>query len=78
MTATNIRNNMTIVNLDNGSHILVSYSTNVAVVTAGGQFVKLWDGYSATTMRHINDFRALYGFDKMNKAKWIGLPIQNI
>lgn len=37
---------------DNGDICLISYSTLVARIH-NGNFEKLWDGYSATTMRHI-------------------------
>lgn len=35
---------------------LQSYDTIVCFLSYGGTFIKLWDGYSLTTMRHINSF----------------------
>lgn len=35
---------------------LRSYNTIVCYVDAFGIFHRTWDGYSATTMRHINSF----------------------
>lgn len=68
-----IRDNMHIVRESNGDTTLISYTTPVAGVTTDGQFKKLWNGYSATTMRHINDFRFMYGFDKLSKSEWVEL-----
>lgn len=60
---------------------LKSYETIVAVVelkTADGNptFHRTWSGWSATTARHINAFRALYGFDAINKAAWQAMPTE--
>ena len=53
---------------------LRSYWTNVcAYDTATGMFFKLWDGYSATTLRHINIFREYFGLPKLSKREWIEL-----
>lgn len=53
----------TVIETDDGETILQSYDTQVCKITADGKFIRLWDGYSATTMRHINSF-----------LKYIGLP----
>lgn len=51
---------------------LRSYRTNVcAYDTATCVFFKLWDGYSATTMKHINIFRNYFGLPKLSKREWI-------
>ena len=60
-----------------GETFLKSYETEVAKIDKGGNFVKLWNGYSCTTMNHINDFRTLYGFDTLNKKGWDSLPCAN-
>lgn len=40
---------------------LRSYSTNVCTYnTATGEFKRLWSGYSATSMRHVNAFIDTY------------------
>lgn len=49
---------------------LVSYFTDVCAI-AGTDFIKLWDGYSATTMKHINAFCDLIGRAGFNKRSWI-------
>lgn len=51
---------------------LQSYNTYVCEIS-GGKFRKLWGGYSATTMKHINLFREYYGFPKLSKREWIEL-----
>ena len=52
---------------DDGSETLYSYGTPIVKKTADGDLVKLWNGWSATTGRHINAFCGL------NKAAYIAL-----
>lgn len=51
-----------------GSETLYSYNTPIIKRTAAGELVKLWDGWSATTGRHIAAFCGL------NKAEFTALP----
>ena len=44
-----------------GETVLQSYSTEVCKINASGEFVRLWGGYSVTTMRHINAFIEMFG-----------------
>ena len=61
---------------DNGDMYLRSYNTIVAQITATGQFNRLWDGYSATTMRHVNAFvNQFYDANAGGKAWWDGLEV---
>lgn len=53
-----------------GETLLQSYNTEVCKVTSSGQFVRLWSGYSATTMRHVNSFLDLVGIAGGGKAWW--------
>ena len=46
---------------DDGSETLYSYGTPIVKKTAAGELVKLWDGWSATTGRHL---KAFCGLDK--------------
>ena len=55
--------------------ILKSYETDVAEIDESGNFRRLWDGYSATTMRHINSFCALFGIDGGGKKWWDSLEV---
>ena len=52
---------------DDGSETLYSYNTAIIKRTAAGELVKLWDGWSATTGRHIKAFCGL------NKAAYMAL-----
>lgn len=54
--------------------ILHSYGTPVATIS-GGSFTRLWWGYSATTMRHVNSFLEHYGFREGGKAFWDACPV---
>jgi hypothetical protein len=76
MKTTVIRNNMAVTTLDNGCKMLTSYTTNVASITPDGEFTRHWNGYSATTMRHVNTFRELYGMDKINKKIWESMEVK--
>lgn len=63
---------------DKGKILLMSYSTIVAeitdkIMTASGQDeLKVYDWYSRTTARHINEFAQQYGFNRMNKKTMEG------
>ena len=49
-----------IIETENGEKVLQSYNTFVCRITAAGRFVRMWGGYSATTMRHVNSFLSFY------------------
>lgn len=57
--------------------ILYSYDTPVAILDENGTFVRLWAGYSATTMKHINSFRVQNGKNKIGKKEWTSMPVRN-
>lgn len=57
----------------NGGYILTSYYTVVAEFTEKGGFKKRWQGFSATTLKHINIFRQFVGLAPLNKREWIEL-----
>lgn len=65
-----------VIEQDNGTIELKSYETIVCKIE-NGQFVKLWNGYSVTTMNHINDFRRQNGLPKLLKKDWDALPCDN-
>ena len=65
-----------VIERDNGDIELRSYDTIVARIR-NGAFERLWNGYSATTMNHINSFIDTFGFDGGGKAWWISLEIYN-
>ena len=57
-----------VIKSDNGSETLYSYDTPIITKTISGEFKKLWEGWSATTGRHIASFCGL------NKAGYTSLP----
>lgn len=60
---------------ENGEKILQSYETEVCKITSGGEFVRMWSGYSVTTMRHVNSFLQFFGIPGGGKAWWDAQPI---
>ena len=63
-------------------HALLSYGTTVcrAVLGDGGgdgvaRFVRHWSGYSATTLKHVNAFRAWHGLPELTKKDWEAMPV---
>lgn len=52
---------------DNGTETLYSYGTPIVKRLASGELVKLWEGWTATTGRHIQAFCGL------NKAAFMSL-----
>lgn len=52
---------------NDGTETLYSYNKAIIKRTAAGELVKLWDGWSATTGRHIKAFCGL------NKAAYMAL-----
>ena len=62
--------------LNDGTQELYSYKTKVAILTKGGNFIRLWDGYSVTTMKHINEFRRMNGLETICKKNWEALEVK--
>ena len=62
---------------DGGEIMLRSYNTIVCKIDKSGDFIRLWGGYSVTTMNHINDFRKANGLETLNKKAWCALPCEN-
>lgn len=56
-----------------GEKLLQSYNTIVCKIDKDGNFVKLWDGYSYTTLRHINSFIQHFGIAGGGKSWWENL-----
>ena len=54
---------------DDGTETLYSYNTPIIKRTAAGELVRIWDGWSATTGRHITAFCGIY------KAEYMNLPV---
>lgn len=59
-----------------GETLLQSYDTTVCKIDKNGEFVRMWSGYSATTMRHINAFIEMFGISGGGKKWWDALPVE--
>lgn len=59
--------------------VLDSYDTQVVVVkiAKGGMpsVMRLWDGYSATTMRHVNELLMQEDFPKLSARAWRAMEL---
>lgn len=55
---------------DDGTKVLRSYETDVIRKNADGTFSRLWNDWSATTGRHINEFIKQETGHGLNKAEW--------
>lgn len=68
----------TVVNLDR-YYTLHSYDTPVVSVYVGCNgtpFVKkLWNGYSATTLRHVNELLMQHDFPKLSARAWRAMEV---
>lgn len=54
--------------------VLRSYYTDVCSYNPKtGEFFKLWEGYSNTTLKHINIFRSFLKLPQLSKREWIEL-----
>lgn len=65
-----------VIETNNGIY-LKSYDTFVAMITPGNKIIRLWSGYSATTMRHVNSFLEHYNLTGGGKAWWDKLEIHS-
>lgn len=61
---------------ENGNKELISYVTTVCSIDSNGGFHRLWDGYSATTMRHVNSFRMMNGLKAISKDEWDEMEVE--
>lgn len=57
-------------------YVLISYNTAVAMIDNAGRFVRLWNGYSATTMKHIGAFMDCFKLRNIGKHEWLELPLR--
>lgn len=75
ITSRNFWNNKAAIITCKGSYkALQSYSTIVCVFYRG-KIYRTWDGYSVTTMNHINRFCADMGIRNGGKKWWMSLPV---
>lgn len=68
-------NNRATMKRRNGVYTLTSYYTDVCEYnTETVEFFKLWDGFSTTTLKHVNIFSKYLGIPELSKREWIELP----
>ena len=60
--------------IDNG-YELKSYETIVCKLV-NRKLVRLWNGYSPTTMNHVNGFLVYHGMEKIKKADWMAMEVK--
>lgn len=54
--------------------VLKSYYTNVLVIDLNNNTViKLWDGFSVTTLKHVNLLLEMFSFKKLSKKEFMNL-----
>ena len=63
------------VEIEGNTKTLISYATKVMRIE-DGKIIRMWGGYSSTTMRHINSFLAMFADGQKGKAFWDSLPIE--
>lgn len=52
--------------------VLTSYYTDVCCYK-DGKFTKLWEGWSATTSKHVNMFCRKLRIPRIGKREWVGM-----
>lgn len=60
---------------NHGKYFLQSYETIVASIDEYGIFRRHYNGFSATTMRHINAFLENFGKHETKKKDWESLEV---
>lgn len=65
----------TVIETSTGYKLLKSYDTFVCMLDPENKFIRLWDGYSATTSKHVSAFLNLYGLAGLNKKAWSACPV---
>ena len=79
MELNNICNNCQVVEMP-GKSVIFSYGTPVLSITGNsGNYMlhRHWDGWSATTQRHINKSLDFLGFSsKFNKKMWDSMAVE--
>lgn len=63
---------------EDGTKALWSYTTPVCYIDQRGAFHRTWHGYSATTMKHVNDFIYQNGIHGGGAAWWRSQPCEEL
>lgn len=59
-----------------GVAVLKSYNTEVAYIE-DGKLHRLWNGWSATTAKHVHEFCLQNGVVGVGKKEWLNLPVEH-
>lgn len=62
---------------DGNNLFLRSYNTIVCGIV-NGKFIRYWDGYSSTTMKHVNDFRVQHELNRLSKKDWDEIQVASV
>lgn len=67
-----------VVTLPGNVWCLLSYNTVVAYTDSSGCLHRTWEGWSATTQRHVNSFLHFMGLSSeyAGKKAWNSLPVE--
>lgn len=60
----------------NGKKSLFSYDTEVCCIDAKGNFHRMWNDYSITTLRHVNEFLRQNERGKISPKYWRSLKVE--
>ena len=64
--------------LNDGNNLFLrSYNTIVCGIV-NGKFIRYWDGYSSTTMKHVNDFRVQHELNRLSKKDWDEIQVASV
>ena len=77
MKLVNICNNCQLVTTGE-NNIVFSYGTPVFVMSQGHHHRRLWNGWSATTQKHINKCLDYMGLSHINKKVWDSMPVETL
>ena len=58
-----------------GYDVCISYKTAIALKTPKGEFVRLWSGYSKTSMGHLNYWCSKVGMPQFTGKLWMKLKV---
>lgn len=65
----------TAIEIQNDVFTLYSYNVKICKI-ANGKFHRFFNGYTATTMTHVNEFRMQNGLQRLSKKEWLKLEVE--
>ena len=57
--------------------VLTSYYTDVLAIDRDGRVYKLWEGFSVTTLNHINTFLKMFDHATLSKHEWVMMETEH-